>query len=492
MRPDIVIVMTDQQRAGFTRRSGYPVDTMPFVDRLAAAGTDFTQAYTSAPACVPARTSLLTGRFPSAHQVRQNSTPAHARFAGDLLDVLRAAEYQLHFAGKPHMPRGADDFDTYNGPYFHTHGPERDEQEKAFDRWLERLDHGVSEEPTPYELRCQLPYRITTDALAAVDAADPDKPGLFWVSYPEPHNPYQVPEPYFSMVAPDDVPDRITGPEGAEAKGGSYAWLRRLQEEKRPGYDAGWRRYAANYLGMLRLLDDQIERLHEGLAQRTRPRLTIVLADHGDYVGEYGLQRKGAGLSEFLMRIPLIIAGDGVATQRRDEPVSIVDILPTICAAVGQPLPEGVQGRSLLPLAHGEEAPEAEFGSIIAEQGFGGRARDVTDRPPLHFSYDGPTFDELNTVTQSGSARMLRSGRWKLIVHADLAGELYDLDTDPAELDNLFEDEQHLAVRARLLHQLARWQARLTDDLPTGVYVPLRLDHNWRWAHSTTPTSREN
>src|SRR3954447_14635853 len=80
MRPDIVVVMTDQQRVGLTRRSGYPVDTMPYVDGLAARGTDFRQAYTSAPACVPARTSLLTGRFPSAHQVRQNSNARYAHY----------------------------------------------------------------------------------------------------------------------------------------------------------------------------------------------------------------------------------------------------------------------------------------------------------------------------------------------------------------------------------------------------------------------------
>lgn len=482
MRPDIVIVMTDQQRVGLTRRSGYPVDTMPFVDRLADRGTDFRNAYTAAPACVPARTSLLTGRFPSAHQVRQNSNAQHARYQHDLLDVLRAAGYQLHFAGKPHMHRDAQDFDTYAGPYFHTQGPKRNAEENAFDTWLEHLDHGVSDEPTPYGVKNQLPYRITTDALQAAQQADPDQPALFWVSYPEPHNPYQVPQPYFDLINPEDVPDRTTGPEATEVKGGSYAWLRKLQEEKRPGYDDKWRRYAANYLGMLKLLDDQIARLHEGLAQRTRPRLTIVLADHGDYVGEYGLQRKGAGLSEFLMRIPLIITGDGVHPQQRDEPVSIVDVLPTICEAVGQPIPDGVQGRSLLPLTHGEEAPEDEFGSIIAEHGYGGRAYDVTARPPLHFGYGGPTFDELNTVTQSGAARMLRSSNWKLIVHADLPGELYDLAQDPAELDNLFDDDAHVAVRARLLHQLARWQARLTDDLPNGNYTPLRLPHNWRWA----------
>jgi arylsulfatase A-like enzyme len=481
MRPDIVIVMTDQQRVGLTGRSGYPVDTMPFVDALAARGTDFRQAYTAAPACVPARTSLLTGRFPSAHQVRQNSNAQYAHYHLDLLDVLRNADYQLHFAGKPHMHRTAQDFDTFAGPYFHTRGPERDAEEKAFDDWLEHLDHGVSDEPTPYDVRTQLPYRITTDALNAAHSADPDRPGLFWISYPEPHNPYQVPQPYFDFVAPADVPDRTTGPEATKIKGGTYEWLRKLQEDKRPGYDGNWRRYAANYLGMLRLLDDQIRRLHESL-DRQRPRLTIVLADHGDYVGEYGLQRKGAGLNDFLMRIPLIMTGDGITIQQRDEPVSIVDVLPTICEAVGQPIPDGVQGRSLLPLAQGEAAPNSEFHSIIAEQGFGGRAYDVTDRPPLHFAYDGSTFDELNTVTQSGAARMLRSDRWKLIVHADLDGELYDLETDPAELENLFDDDQYLAVRARLLHELARWQTRLTDDLPNGNYTPLRLPHNWRWA----------
>ncbi|HZX06387.1 sulfatase-like hydrolase/transferase, partial [Kribbella sp.] len=163
--------MTDQQRVGLTRRSGYAVDTMPFVDGLAAAGTDFRNAYTAAPACVPARTSLLTGRFPSAHRVRQNSNAQYAYYEQDLLDVLRAADYQLHFAGKPHMHRGADDFDTYAGPYFHTHGPERTPDEKAFDGWLERLDHGVADEPTPYDVTTQLPYRITSDALRAIDGA---------------------------------------------------------------------------------------------------------------------------------------------------------------------------------------------------------------------------------------------------------------------------------------------------------------------------------
>src|SRR5215470_1720708 len=96
-RPNILLLMTDQHRAGFTAGSGFGLDTMPCLDRIAAAGASFDHGYTSYPACVPARTSLLTGRFPTAHRVRQNSTAHHAYYSEDLLDVLRSSGYSLHF-----------------------------------------------------------------------------------------------------------------------------------------------------------------------------------------------------------------------------------------------------------------------------------------------------------------------------------------------------------------------------------------------------------
>src|SRR5512147_819775 len=79
-RPNVVIIMADQHRAGLTRRSGFPLDTMPCLDRLAARGVAFDRAYTTSPLCVPARVSLLTGRWPHAHRVRQNSAGESAYF----------------------------------------------------------------------------------------------------------------------------------------------------------------------------------------------------------------------------------------------------------------------------------------------------------------------------------------------------------------------------------------------------------------------------
>ncbi len=488
-RPNIVLVMTDQHRADFSQLAGFGLDTTPFLDGLAGKGSYFPQAYTSSPACVPARTSLLTGRFPSAHRVSQNSNAAQAYYSDDLLDVLRRAGYVLRFAGKPHMHAGPEDFDSFAGPYSHTGGPVSSEGDAAFDQWLDGLDHGVSLDPTPFALENQLAYRIVTDSIEALSSSSASQPTFLWVSFPEPHNPYQVPEPYFSMFAEPDVPARLHGPQAAREKGGKWRWLQSLVESKRPGYDGQWRRYRANYCGELRLLDDQIRRLVDHVEATLKGEtLFIFLSDHGDYVGEYGLQRKGAGMPECLIRIPMFFSGSTVHPgQVRRELVSIVDVLPTLCEVVGAPLPAGVQGRSLAPLLVGRKAPAEEFDSVYAESGFGGLTYGTDERPALHFAYEGPTFDELNTVTQSGRTSMLRHGHHKLLVHSNGQGELYDLASDPSEVVNLFDEPQVAHVRQELLWRLVQWLLRVRDDLPLGSYTIKTARHNWAGASQHPP-----
>ncbi|TFD94123.1 sulfatase [Cryobacterium lactosi] len=493
-KPNIVMIMTDQHRADFSKLSGLSIDTTPYLDHMATAGAHFPRAYTSSPACVPARTSLLTGRFPLAHRVTQNSNAQEAYFSQDAIDVLRSSGYRTVFAGKPHMHRGPDDFDSFSGPYFHTDGPENTPEDEAFDRWLDNLDHGVSHVPTPFSVKQQLAYRIVDDAIAATTEVDDPQPTFLWVSFPEPHNPYQVPEPYFSMFAESDLPERAHGPEAAQAKGGHWAWLQSLVESKRPGYDDEWRRYRANYCGQLRLLDDQIKRLVTHVeATLTGETLFIFLSDHGDYVGEYGMQRKGAGMPEVLMRIPFFMTGAGVRPgQTRDEFISIVDVFPTLCEIVDAAIPMGVQGRSLAPLLKGDAPDTGEFDSIYAERGFGGLTYQASEMPPLHFPVSGPTFDELNTVTQSGRTKMLRYDHYKLLVHSDNTGELYDLDADPTEVDDRFEDPEMAEVRHELVWRLMQWLLRLQDDLPVGAYTAKIAPHNWAGAAASTRSSEHN
>ena len=147
-----------------------------------------------------------------------------------------------------------------------------------------------------------------------------NQPFALWVSFPEPHNPYQVPKPYFDMFPPEAVPPRGAAPETLKNKGFKWEWLRGLEESTYPGYEKNWRRTRSNYLGMLRLIDDQVDRLLRRLETSGKLRNTIVvyLADHGDYFCDYGLERKGVELPEVLTRVPMVWAGPGI--QRAEGP----------------------------------------------------------------------------------------------------------------------------------------------------------------------------
>ena len=197
--------------------------------------------------------------------------------------------------------------------------------------------------------------------------------------------------------------------------------------------------------------------------------------------------RKGPEMPEVLCRIPLLFAGPGVASQEAAHlaHVSIVDIMPTLCEAIGVPLPPGVQGRSLWPLLTGGDYPAEEFASVYAEQGFGGLHYTDEDDPDFeHCLIRGPknpTFDELNTYSQSGTMRMVRKGDWRLVMDMQGRGQLYDLSSDPAERSNLYDDPEHANMQRELLADLLAWTIRSQDPLPLPVdkYIYKRDDRNY-------------
>lgn len=137
-------------------------------------------------------------------------------------------------------------------------------------------------------------------------------------------------------MPPESVPARGVGPEVLEQKGYKWRWLRGLEEDANPGYDLLWRRTRSNYLGMLRLIDDQLGRLlsfleSRGLRENT---LIVYLSDHGDYFCNYGLIHKGVGMPEDLIRIPMVWSGAGVKRQGVNTSafVSTADVMPGRCA----------------------------------------------------------------------------------------------------------------------------------------------------------------
>jgi arylsulfatase A-like enzyme len=472
--PNIVIIMTDQQRADVSAREGFALDTTPYLDALAKQGVWFQRAYTAVPVCAPARISMLTGRFPGAHRVRENRGTEYATFEKDLFAVAHEQGYATGLIGKNHTYLQPDRVDHW----FHLghdggEGEQRTEQERAFDRWLAELNHAVATEPTPFPIACQGPYRAVSDAITWIHSLE-DQPFCLWLSFAEPHNPYQVPEPYFSLFPPEALPPVQVGREALDKLSFKWQWTRQLGEYAYPEYEEVLPRARSNYFGMLRLIDDQVKRFVEFLQsqQLQENTLLVFVSDHGDFVGEYGLMRKGPEMPEVLMRVPLIFTGPAIAA--RQEPhaahVSLVDIFPTICEAIGVSQPNGVQGRSLWPLLTAQPYPEEEFADVYAEQGYGGLHYTADDQPDFeHCMNPGPvrpTFDELNTYSQSGTMRMIRRGDWKLIFDMQGQGQLYDLAHDPRELHNRYDDPTCAEIRSTLLAHLLAWTLRAQDPLP--------------------------
>lgn len=250
------------------------------------------------------------------------------------------------------------------------------------------------------------------------------RPFLLQIGFSEPHDPEQVPKPYWDMFPPDKVPDRCAGSDALKQLGYRAQWLCGHQEDGFPTED-NWRRYKSNYLGILRLIDDQLARLIGFLESKHMMENTMVvyLADHGDYVMDYGLGRKGVGLPECLTRIPMVWAGAGIKHTNVGSSafVSMVHFFPTLCEAMGLPIPHGVQGRSLWPLLQGKDNAREEFRSMYATVGLGGLYYEAVDhvpfnvgggnRPaPVQGARRNSGYDELNKVTQSGLQKMVRMG----------------------------------------------------------------------------------
>ncbi|MEA4981688.1 MAG: sulfatase-like hydrolase/transferase, partial [Paludibacter sp.] len=272
-------------------------------------------------------------------------------------------------------------------------------------------------------------------------------------------------------------------------KGEKYEHLAEMMKIGHVDYDLQIDELRTIYLGMMRMIDDQLQRFVDNLkAQGVYDNTIIVfISDHGDYVGEYSLMKKGAGLDEIATRIPMQWSGPGIKASAlpHNAHVSMADIFPTICEIMDAPIPVDVQGRSLWPMLQGKPYPAKEFESMYAEHGYGGQF--YTKKDGTDYIAEGAItktkyfFDELNTWTQSGFTKMVRKGNWKIIFDMEGNGQLYNLKNDPYELKNLFNTKKYSNVKAELLQDLLKWEIATGDPMPTPRkrYIFKKYQHNY-------------
>jgi arylsulfatase A-like enzyme len=456
---NIVYIMTDQQRYDTLSCVGQTRCQTPNLDRLASEGVRFDNAYTVCALCSPARTSMLTGRYPHNHRMWNNNDmmqwairdlPGGERM---ISQDLVAAGYSCGYVGKWHCGESrlpgdygfvGMDVPNYGDPY-----QTKEYSDYLVARGFEPPRHvppaieyapghfgGPVEACAPHFL---VEYALDLLADFHEERERSGKPFMLFLSFWGPHAPYLVPEPFASMYDPAEVELWTNFHDDLAGKPRVQDRFRRAFSNYPDVSDDAWRDGIAKYWGFCSFIDAEIGRLLDALQEMGREDDTAVLfsTDHGDMTGSHGgIWDKSAFMYEETYHIPLIarVPGMTVAGTVCRAFVSNMDLATTVLDIAGLPVPIEHDGRSLAPLLRD---PQSGWRDDLMSEFHGHR-----------FLY---------------SQRMVRWSDYKYVFNAPDEDELYDLVQDPRELVNLVDDPAHSEVAEEGRQRLLKW-IRDTDD----------------------------
>lgn len=427
-RPNILFIMTDEHRADCVGYVNSAVKT-PHLDALARESIVFTNAYSTSPSCVPARASIYTGRYPS-----QCGVPAYITYLPGhettFMTRLQAAGYHTAAIGKQHFGQAAaahgyDYEDLVDGE-----GVSGNDSYRAFLRAAGVTQAGLRESAGRFVSRWKGDARYHIDnyvgerALAYLrDKCPKDKPWFLTVSFHGPHQPFDgLGLPSENEYAGASLPKPVATAADLRDKPPHFADLAQRTRGLRPEEIDRIRR---SYFSKITFIDQKIGLILDALRARGEYGNTLIVftADHGDYMGEFGMVYKGQYLSEALMRIPMLAKPPLAGFRGRNETAFVqnFDIAATSMAAAGVPLPSDMTARDLAPFWNGGAEPNRRKFCFLDAQGM----------------------------------QAVRDERWKLVHYRDRDyGELYDLANDPFERRNLWNVPDAASEKMRLQNAL--------------------------------------
>ncbi|MEU9237231.1 sulfatase-like hydrolase/transferase [Streptomyces subrutilus] len=441
--PNVIVVLTDQQRWDTTGVHGNPAGATPEFDSMAQGGTHFARAFTPQPVCGPARASLQTGKWATQAGVFRNGLPLSGGET-TLASVFGDAGYRTAYIGKWHL--GGSDAAAagpvpvqYRGGY--QHWLASDLLEFTSDAYRTVL---WDESGRPVRLVGYRSDAVLDEAIRFV-ADHHDRPFLLFVSLLEPHHQNETDD----YPAPSGYRERFEGrwmPADLAALGPLAA-------------GGGPHRHLGGYLGQIKRVDEGVGRLRDALRSLELTERTVLVwtADHGSHFRTRNDEYKRSA-HDASIRVPWAATGYGFTGGGRvGRPVSTVDLAPTLIDAAGLPVPAAMTGRSLMPLVRGG-AGEARPEGVYVQ------------------------------ISESHVGRAVRTGRWLYAVTAVDADpwneatsdryretELYDVDTDPHQLENLAGLSGHRPVANRLRERLLELMADAGEGRPAIEEAPSRV-----------------
>jgi arylsulfatase A-like enzyme len=475
-QPNILFVMTDQQRSDTIRALGNRGIRTPVLDSLVRNGAAFTNCYTPSPVCVAARSATITGVPPHLNGCTSNNeSPLHLR---SIMQVLKAAGYRTHGIGKMHFNPEVDAMWGFDSRDISEEGARLAGGRNDFHDYLK--DNGYGHVLEPQGLRSEMYYIpqpsqlpaehhhstwVADRAIEFLERRNRGEPFFLWASFIKPHPPFESPAPWNKLYRAADMmpPQR---PAGFEQLLTYWNQHQNRYKYRDKGYDEMLvRTMKALYYACISFIDFNLGRVLEALGADIKNTLIVYTSDHGEMLGDYGSFGKRTMLNP-AAKIPLIVRAPDKPSRRIDRPVSLLDVFSTFAEAAGleieSPSPEAM---SLFAIERGD--CEREY--VYSQVGEGDRGLYMIAGRDLKYIYSAADNKEWlfdlaidpgetkNWAGNSGYDGRLRELRGKLI--ARFEGDGYEAAVkdgawreyepppfpDPAGDDGLlFQDAPHL------------------------------------------------
>ncbi len=464
-RPNILWYCTDQQRFDTIGALGNRYVHTPTIDALVHGGTAFTHAYCQSPICTPSRSSFMTGMYPSRLHNTRNGNESFPTYPPVITKMIAESGYQCGLIGKFHLqsaghrtePRIDDGFSFWR----FSHAP-RDDWPEGHDyaNWVREKGGDLDAMRNSVRRVDPAMHQTTWASDCAIEFIQrhsaSDQPWLLNVNIYDPHPPFIPPKAYADRFDPEAMP----GPHFRDSDLDQQKKLSSLdfQDEVRTPQQHDAQRVQALYYAMISQIDDQLARIVEALDQTNQRENTVIVftSDHGEALGDHGLMFKGCRFYEGLVRVPLIFSWPGEFPKgiTSDALVELLDLSSTLLELSGVGQRDYVQGKSLLPILRGQADPSKW-------------------RPFVRSEY----FDALDPEFTGGTGTfgtMFRTPTHKLCMYHDKQlGELYDLENDPWEFVDLWDDPSAQEIKHRLIREAFDAHVVLTTDMGSRRIAPM-------------------
>lgn len=472
--PNILIIITDQLRFDALSCYGSRVVETPNIDRLASEGAKFERCYSPSPICTPSRASMMTGRHLPGHGVYH----LHDILPDDqVLFTKRLQEkgYETTLVGKLHVSgiwheaevrHPNDGFDNYF--WCIDPGLNLDSPMNAYAKWVKEKDpvffqrlkqEGKSLRHFPEELHFSRWASETT--IRQIENRKPDTPFFIFMSLFDPHDPYyDHPFSVRKLVKEDEIPEPTQSPDTSLLPDGiKREFIKSVEAKNRPAFAEPLHELRKGYYASIAFFDREIGKIldkidNEGLADNT---VVVFVSDHGDMLFDRGLFSKGAFFYDPSVRVPFLIRYPGKIPPgtRVDLPVQQYDIAATMLSIAGftekqrqEWMPDAMDLMKLIEMNTAYENYRDYAICAFRNTGYGPGGTYFD--PPVH-------------------ATMFLSGSYKLNVFHNfddphqLEGELFNMERDPLEENNLWDDPNYQSRKIQMMHRLADWMVKNSD-----------------------------